>query len=100
MVVPTTHVRTLQPSLQGTAGTFQGTLLDVASLVYLAGLKRGGLSALGIQFPELSQQPCLGTLLFVPSFLEPSLLSFGWKSKAPYANPAMPVNHFQLASSE
>jgi hypothetical protein len=38
--------------------------------------------------------------LFVPSFLEHSLPCFGWKSKAPYANPAMQVNHCQLAPNE
>lgn len=50
--------------------------------------------------PELSQQPSLGAVLSAPSFLEPSLLASGRESKAPYAKPALPVNHFQLASSE
>lgn len=79
---------------------YRAPLLGLASLGCLAGPRRGALSALGTQ-PWSSVRSRVSVLmLFMPSFLEPSLLFLGWKSKAPYANPAMPVNHFQLAPSE
>lgn len=49
---------------------------------------------------ELSQQPLVGIISVCGISPGTQPLSLGWESKAPYASPAMQVNHFQLASRE
>lgn len=64
------------------------------------GPRQGGLCSLGVQHDsEVNSLPAAASLL-AASLLEHGRLFFGWKSEVPYANPAMQVNHFQLASNE